>query len=289
MELLIQSWKTARRYMGVACLPEHKGLQQMLRKVNSYVTYLRNAIDPMHYKNAFDMKLTFLERSIGDPRTCSAPSVSEIAVLLPREGYPERVANKDIVLYAKSGGVHNKNEIHLSYDSLHCVLLFALSNDGWNINIRNSRGHGNITALDYYCYRLMVRSGLNHLHLSGRLFHQYIVDMYAKIEQERLNYKRQHQQQIRVDLYSGLADALAKGDANADELVRKIILPSSLIGSPRLMFQLHQDAMSIVRSYGKPGVFITFTCNHLRSEITKSLLKGHRANDRHGAVFTKNT
>lgn len=40
--------------------------------------------------------------------------------------------------------------------------------------------------------------------------------MEEKIEQEGLNYIRLHQQQIRVDLYSGLADALARGDANAD-------------------------------------------------------------------------
>ena len=39
-----------------------------------------------------------------------------------------------------------------------------------------------------YVYRLMIRSGSNHLHLSGRLFHQYIVDMYGKIEQHMLYY-----------------------------------------------------------------------------------------------------
>ena len=269
-----------QRHMGVACLPEMKGLQKMLHEVNPYVSYLRHAIDYMHSTNSIDMKLTILERNVGDPRTCSAPTAPEIAVLLLGEGYPEKVANRDIVLYAKSGGIRNINEVHRSYDSLHYVLLFPLGNDGWHINIRNSRGNGNVTALDYYCYRLMVRSGLNHLHLSGRLFHQYIVDMYAKIEQEWLNYIRLHQQQIRVDLYSGLADALARGDANAEELGRKVILPSSFIGSPKHMFQLYQDAMSIVRRYGKPDLFITFTCNPLWSEITNSLLLGQKVNDR---------
>ena len=96
------------------------------------------------------------------------------------------------MLYAKRGGIQNINEIHRSYDSLHYVLMFPLGNDGWHVNIRNSRGNGNVTALDYYCYRFMVRSGLNYLHLSGRLFQQYIVDTYSKIEQERLNYIRLH-------------------------------------------------------------------------------------------------
>ena len=96
--------------------------------------------------------------------------------------------------------------------------------------------------------------------------------MYAKIEQQRLNYIKTNQQKIRVDLYSGLADAVAKGDTNATELGRNIILPSTYTNSPRQMFQLYQDAMTIVRKFGKPDLFITFTCNPLWDEITCSLL-----------------
>ena len=77
---------------------------------------------------------------------------------------------------------------HYAYDSLHYVLLFPLGNDGCHIGIPHSRGRGNFAALEFYYYRLLIKSGSNHLHLSGRLFHQNIVDMYAKIEQQRLNY-----------------------------------------------------------------------------------------------------
>ena len=87
----------------------------------------------------------------------------------------------------------------------------------------------------------MVRGSLSYLHLCGRLFHQYMVDMYAKIEQQRLNYIKMNQQQIRSDLYSGLADAVHSGDTNAKEVCRNIILPSSYTGSPRKMFELYQD------------------------------------------------
>ena len=104
--------------------------------------------------------------------------------------------------------------------------------------------------------------------------------MYAKIEQQRLNYIKTNQQKIRVDLYSGLADAVAKGDTNANELGRNIILPSSYTNSPRQMFQLYQDAMTIVRKFGKPDLFITFTCNPLWDEITCSLLLNQKATDR---------
>ena len=41
-----------------------------------------------------------------------------------------------------------------------------------------------------------------------------------------------------------------------------VILPSSFRGSPRVLLQNYQDAMAIVAKYGKPDLFITFTCNH---------------------------
>ena len=126
----------------------------------------------------------------------------------------------------------------------------------------------------------MVRGSLSYLHLCGRLFHQYLVDMYAKIEQQKLNYIKMNQQQIRSDLYSGLADAVNSGDTNAKEVGRNIILPSSYTGSPRQMFVLYQDAMSIVRKFGKPDLFITFTCNPQWEEITSALLLDQKASDR---------
>ena len=39
------------------------------------------------------------------------------------------------------------------------------------------------------------------------------------------------------------------------------ILPSSYIGSPRHMQEYIQDAMTYVRAYGRPDLFITFMCN----------------------------
>jgi hypothetical protein len=57
---------------------------------------------------------------------------------------------------------------------------------------------------------------------------------------------------------SGLEDASLN---NASKHGRKMILPSSFVGSARYMAQLFQDAISIVRKFGEPNFFITFTCN----------------------------
>ncbi len=46
------------------------------------------------------------------------------------------------------------------------------------------------------------------------------------------------------------------------------------------MGQLYQDAMARVHKFGKPDLFITFTCNPKWKEITDTLLPGQIAKDR---------
>ncbi|KAI2494963.1 hypothetical protein MHU86_19564 [Fragilaria crotonensis] len=83
-----------------------------------------------------------------------------------------------------------------------------------------------------------------------KLFHQYIVDCYAQVEQGRLNFIRLNQPRLRAELYQGIADAVAGEDVtNTRQLGRRIILPSSHIGSARNMHQLCQDALAIVREW----------------------------------------
>ncbi|CAL4067133.1 unnamed protein product, partial [Meganyctiphanes norvegica] len=114
--------------------------------------------------------------------------------------------------------------------------------------------------MNYYAYLLMVRQGeFSHFHRSGRLFLQFLVDMYAKIESERLYYIRNHQTELRVDQYAHLMDAI--NNDTIQDAGQLVILPSSFTGGPRYMHQRVQDAMTYVRHYGRPDLFITFTCN----------------------------
>jgi hypothetical protein len=59
-----------------------------------------------------------------------------------------------------------------------------------------------------------------------------------------------------------------------------MIFPSSFQGGERAMGQLYQDAMARVCKFGKPDLFITFTCNPKWKEITDTLLSGQTAKDR---------
>jgi hypothetical protein len=58
----------------------------------------------------------------------------------------------------------------------------------------------------YYAQRVHFSGELSALHLGGRLFQQYIVDVVAKTEQNTLNFLVLNQAQLRAKLYQGLAD-----------------------------------------------------------------------------------
>lgn len=135
--------------------------------------------------------------------------------------------------------------------------------------------------MNYYAYRLMIRQNQeNHVLKCRKLFHQYVVDMYAKIETERLNYIRFNQRKLRSEEYIHLRDAI-NNDGNAENVGQMVILPSSYTGSPRHMNEYAQDAMCYVRSYGRPDLFITFTCNPQWDEIKQYLFLGQSSTDRH--------
>jgi len=81
------------------------------------------------------------------------------------------------------------------------------------------------------------------------------------VNQAKLEWIRINQASLRADLYNGLADAIVQDKVDISVLGRRIVLPSSFLGSDRFMQQLFQDSMAIVRYFGKPSLFITFTAN----------------------------
>ncbi|XP_071704160.1 uncharacterized protein [Rutidosis leptorrhynchoides] len=136
---------------------------------------------------------------------------------------------------------------------------------------------------EYYCYRIQQRENeATTLLRCGRLFQQYLVDAYTAVEEQRLKWLRHHQNELRIDLYNNVCDAVTRGDTSATSIGKRIILPSSHTGSPRYMVQNYQDAMVLCREYDNPDLFITFTLNPRWPETDSMLcyLNGQKANDR---------
>lgn len=65
---------------------------------------------------------------------------------------------------------------------------------------------------------------------------------------------------------------------------RAIILRSSFISSPRFMSNLYQNALATVKVFGKPDLFITFTCNPDWPEIVQNIKRYHKVEFRHDIV-----
>lgn len=84
---------------------------------------------------------------------------------------------------------------------------------------------------------------------------------------------------MRAELYNGFKDAIEKDDGE-DIDGKKVILPSTFISGDRYMHQQYQDAISLLRRFGKPNLFITMTTNPDWKEIKENLRPGETAIDR---------
>ena len=257
-----------------------ENLQNMLNAVNPYIYVFRQIRDIFHTSEIPDVSMVIHSDRTRNLHRYRAPTSSDIAALMIGDGHDIEPSNRDILLHSHEEGLQRISELHPSYDPLHYILLFPKGDDGWheNIPLTGSGVRKRVSQMQFYSYRLQVRDG-DWIQSANRLFQQYIVDQYAKIEQNRLNYLRQNQSVLRTDFYQGAVDAMHAGDS-ATNVGRRIILPSSFSGGPRQMYQLYQDAMAIMHHFGKPDLFITFTCNPKWPEITRELLPHQIASDR---------
>ena len=80
----------------------------------------------------------------------------------------------------------------------------------------------------------------DHLLRSNHLLSMYMVDQWAKIESGKLLWLKQHQKELRVDCYASVRDAMLNDGADPSELGRRVILPSTHVGSPRYMNERNQ-------------------------------------------------
>ena len=236
-----------------------KELQEMLHTHNSYVRSFKCALD---YPNIEDYRIVINEAkkpSEEHSRRFNAPECNEITIILADEQHERR----DIVLTYRDSSLINIHECHRSYDALQYPLLFVYGEDGCYFERKE-------TCKAHYAYRFMIRKEhFNHIQRSGDLFQQCAVDMFAKIE--RLRFIRLNQTKLRVTEYIHLRDHM-NNDGDGRQLGQLCILPSSFTGGPRYMHERTQDAMTYVRAYGTPDLFITFTCNPKWKEIMAELL-----------------
>lgn len=128
-----------------------------------------------------------------------------------------------------------------------CPLLFPHGTVGWNYGMKKLDGITKLTRLKYIRYIIAIRGyKFNPFILARRLFQQYLVDSYVKVERDRIDWIRTHQKKLKQEAYDGLMDYIHSRAHELNKQVgRIVILPSSFVGSTRYLMQIFQDAMTI--------------------------------------------
>ncbi|XP_063917052.1 uncharacterized protein LOC135132785 [Zophobas morio] len=138
------------------------------------------------------------------------------------------VDKRSIKITRRDNTVSTISDLHRSYDALQYPLISWQGQDEYHLNIKqydpNTGDYRNnkVSSMNYYAHRIMVRQHQDNYILRYRqLFHQYIVDMYAKVESERLRFLRFNQAKLRSEEYIHLRDAVAgniDGNLNPNDI-----------------------------------------------------------------------
>ncbi|PWZ57979.1 ATP-dependent DNA helicase PIF1 [Zea mays] len=195
-------------------------------------------------------------------KTYNTPLTSEVAAVWIEGSEQRGQFSKSVMLHGKDRSSHGIRSYHGCYDALSYPLFFPRGELGWHTNIPKIR------------HRVF-----NPILHGKRLFQQFAVDTYIKIESSRLDFIRKNPDRLRADLYQGLVDSMLDGDIRAEKVGKRTVLSTSFIGGPRDMRRRYMDAMALVRKFGKPDIFLTMTCNPNWDEIRRELLPGQTPQD----------
>ncbi|XP_058810651.1 uncharacterized protein LOC131675629 [Phymastichus coffea] len=244
-------------------------IQQLLKE-------MKNDSSPTELQLLFSLKLG------QDSRRYNFQRVNEVAAIFSTTVDGEIPESYITIRNKNTQNLEIVNSLDPNVEPWIYPLFYSYGTRGWHTTMYHSNSNRKITLLDYTKYKISVReSEFNPIIRDRRLFQQWIVDSYVKIERDRIQYCKSHKKELRVDTYKGLHDHMSNSTNDINGTIGKtVILPSSFTGSPWYMQQCYQDAMAIFNETGQPDIFLTMTCNPNWPEITENLLPSQQAADR---------
>ncbi|CAN6876066.1 unnamed protein product [Brassica oleracea] len=264
-----------------------KVLIEMVDTNNCLAKVFRRVRDRYEANSEEDFTISLISDK-GKGKQYDLPQSSEVVGLIVGE-MSDTICERDIVVKFQSTNLTEIRDDHPLYMSLQYPLLFPYGEYGFNTKIPlhleegSSRTRKFVSIRQFYASQIQTRlkEGMT-LIKSGRLLHQYVVDVYSSIEEDRLRWHRINQDVLRAELYSNVCDAVGKGDSDARTVGKRFILPPSFTGGPRYLIEKYHDAMAICRQFGNPDLFITMTANPNWKEIKDHLAAygGDSPNDR---------
>ncbi|KAF8106159.1 hypothetical protein N665_0146s0005 [Sinapis alba] len=170
-----------------------------------------------------------MDRFNTNPKTTFNMQIVSMATLIPGN-FNLEMDKRDIVLQEKqTGWLKRISEIHPSYLALQCPLIFTYDEDGFRLGIEKR-------ATD------------------------------ATDKPKRKNISMRH---LRSDSFDSIQQSENNGKTDMHDQGSRFLLPDTFVGGLRYMKNMYLDAMAICKYFGFPYLFITFTCNPKRPEITR--------------------
>uniref|UniRef100_A0A915LIC6 Helitron helicase-like domain-containing protein n=1 Tax=Meloidogyne javanica TaxID=6303 RepID=A0A915LIC6_MELJA len=173
----------------------------------------------------------------------NVPRANEVAaVYVP--GADGEMPNAKIVVREKGKELRILDNTNQLVSPMTYPLFFPRGTLGWHPDIRQENSIRRVTRLQYVSYSIGIRKEFNPILYGGKLFQQYCVDEYVKIESDRMRWIRSNQKTILADAYKNVDSYLEKRARETGKpLGRKVILPPTVTNSPRYIEKHFQDAM----------------------------------------------
>ena len=89
------------------------------------------------------------------------------------------------------------------------------------------------------------KQDFEHLHYSGRLTHEYLIDLFFRWEQSQLYFYKHNQELLKVTQYKTHLDFLNRTRKRQEEFKKVIIIPKTYIYGKRRKKEIFQDALTI--------------------------------------------
>ncbi|KAM2613605.1 hypothetical protein TB2_028330 [Malus domestica] len=210
-------------------------LIKMLDECNEVVKLFRLARDRINEGSISNLRLRLYGAQSNRDVQYNLPTCDGIGGLIVGD-IGQFHTERDIVVEHKTDGLQRITKLHPKYMALQYPLLLPYGEDGyrkglpWNPNFRGRKpkdGSG-VSMRAFFGYQIQDRPGhTDTLLKGGRLFQQYLVDAYATLEEDRLDFIRANQDSLRTEGLKGIHEALKAGNAAGSAVGKRVILPTS--------------------------------------------------------------
>ncbi|KAG8922276.1 hypothetical protein FRC01_014248 [Tulasnella sp. 417] len=203
--------------------------------------------------------------------------VAEIAAIMVYDNTAEGEAGaRQLVVSCRDGRNQSIPTVSQLWEPLAYPLLFPRGTLG-----RGLAGHGlrdehwddldAPTSLIWHVRARLLREP--RFDIFGRLTNKYVVDMWTRELESRLNHIRVNQRRLRQ------LDAELMGEEFIEDN-ENVFLPASFLGSCAWASEHVADALAVAASLGVPTFFITVRCNPMWEEIKEQPRPGQTFADR---------